>query len=253
LTGLDAAAAPPDEGGEQSRLPWTWWKAILDIAIITITASLVAAALASALLPAVYGAIFPNLKFYEQEWARYVIVWGLWFLIETWIIVKWIIWRGLLTRLLPLGPLRTTPQKAFTLTGLAIAAGLAIGYPFEFFFPEALAKDAEVYPYLMSSPMGWAVFTLGVVVAPISEEVTFRGFAQSVFAATRLGFWGASGLSSLLWSLIHVYSVPGTVVVFLTGLILSLLLRATNSLIPCIFAHAGINFVLFVFYPEGAV
>jgi CAAX protease family protein len=84
-----------------------------------------------------------------------------------------------------------------------------------------------------------AVVGLG---APFSEELLFRGFLLSALARTRLGFWGAAVITSLLWTAMHVgYSAVGLAEVLLIGLFLSWLLWRTGSLRVAIFCHAAYN------------
>src|SRR5262245_42557652 len=78
--------------------------------------------------------------------------------------------------------------------------------------------------------------------APLSEELLFRGFLLSALARTRLRFWGAAVVSSLLWTAMHLgYSAVGLAEVFLIGLFLSWLLWRTGSLRVAIFCHAAYN------------
>lgn len=49
----------------------------------------------------------------------------------------------------------------------------------------------------------WLLVVAMVVVAPIYEEVMFRGFMWVGLAKSQLGFWGASVLTSLVFALIH--------------------------------------------------
>jgi membrane protease YdiL (CAAX protease family) len=78
--------------------------------------------------------------------------------------------------------------------------------------------------------------------APLSEELLFRGFLQSALAKSRLGFWGAALVSTLLWAAMHAgYSLVGLAEVFLIGLLLSWLLWRTGSLRVTIFCHGLYN------------
>lgn len=87
---------------------------------------------------------------------------------------------------------------------------------------------------------------LTCVVAPICEEMLFRGF---IFTSLRnwRGPWPAAVLTALIFGLVHVASAPGVDLLPLAalGLILCLLYRATGSLYPCIAAHAINNSIAF--------
>jgi membrane protease YdiL (CAAX protease family) len=79
---------------------------------------------------------------------------------------------------------------------------------------------------------------LAVIVAPLEEELMFRGFLLSALAQTRLGFWGAALVSTALWTALHEYSVLGLAKVFALGLLFSWLLWRTGSLRVTVFCHA---------------
>lgn len=94
----------------------------------------------------------------------------------------------------------------------------------------------------LRSPFWWAVIVAAVVMAPIWEEVTFRGFLLSALAKTRLGYWPAAVLSATVWTLLHIgYSWPGLVSVFLAGLGLSWVMLRTGSMRAVVAAHAVVN------------
>ncbi|HEX4280643.1 MAG TPA: CPBP family intramembrane glutamic endopeptidase, partial [Solirubrobacteraceae bacterium] len=87
---------------------------------------------------------------------------------------------------------------------------------------------------------------LTCVVAPISEEILFRGF---IFTALRNwhGTLPAALLTGLLFGGVHVGSAPLLDLVPLAGLGfgLCLLYRYTGSLYPCIVTHSLNNSVAF--------
>ncbi len=88
------------------------------------------------------------------------------------------------------------------------------------------------------------------VVAPLTEEVFFRGF---VFGALRdrVGVWGAIALSALIFAAAHLqpYALPA---LFALGALLAWLYQLTGSLWPGIVMHSTINTVaLLVLYFVG--
>ena len=88
-----------------------------------------------------------------------------------------------------------------------------------------------------------AAFLLIVMVAPVAEEMFFRGFLLPVFVG-RWGFvWGATFVS-LLFSASHL--MPGVLVpVFVSGLLFAWLYRRTGSLWNCCLAHGAQNALAF--------
>ncbi|MFO7917472.1 MAG: type II CAAX endopeptidase family protein [Anaerolineae bacterium] len=85
---------------------------------------------------------------------------------------------------------------------------------------------------------------LGSVVAPVAEEIFFRGF----FYAGLRGRWGTVwGMiaSSLLFALVHLS--PGVFLpIFLMGMVLAFVYTYSGSLWPSIFLHGVINAMAFI-------
>lgn len=94
----------------------------------------------------------------------------------------------------------------------------------------------------LSSPYWLAVVVAAVVLAPLWEEIAFRGFLLSAFAKSRLGFWPAAMLSVGLWTALHIgYSWPGLASVFLAGIGMSWIMLRTGSMRAVVVAHAVVN------------
>ena len=86
-------------------------------------------------------------------------------------------------------------------------------------------------------------FFLLVVLAPIAEEVFFRGFLLPVFV-DRWGVARGMAFVSLLFGISHVY--PGVIVqAFVSGMLLAWLYRRTGSLWNCCLAHGAQNALAF--------
>jgi membrane protease YdiL (CAAX protease family) len=88
---------------------------------------------------------------------------------------------------------------------------------------------------------------LVVVLAPITEELMFRGLLLRSFLR-RMSFWPAALLSTLLFSLFHVFQVDtllGAVTLALSVAVLGLgncfVVRITGRLTPAIMVHATFN------------
>jgi membrane protease YdiL (CAAX protease family) len=87
---------------------------------------------------------------------------------------------------------------------------------------------------------------LTCVVAPICEEILFRGFIFSALRNWR-GTWPAAILTGLAFGGVHAGSAPAADLIPLAalGFGLCLLYRATGSLYPCIAAHSLNNSLAF--------
>jgi len=86
------------------------------------------------------------------------------------------------------------------------------------------------------------LFLLGVtVVAPVCEELLFRGFLFRVLADSRLGVAGAIALTALVWAALHTdKSWAGMAATFFTGLAWGWLRWRTQSTLATIAVH-GLN------------
>lgn len=94
----------------------------------------------------------------------------------------------------------------------------------------------------------WLLAAFGTLVAPLVEEVIFRGF---IFGAVEVA-WGprtAVWITSLLFATIHVPQLRGgaaqVLAIFLVGLVLSWIRGRTGSLAPPYFVHLAYNATMF--------
>lgn len=84
---------------------------------------------------------------------------------------------------------------------------------------------------------------LGAIVAPVVEEIFFRGF---LFAAIRKthSFWIAASISGLIFGTVHL--VPDAIVSLgAAGFLWAWLRERTGSIWPCIAAHVVNNAIYF--------
>jgi membrane protease YdiL (CAAX protease family) len=82
-----------------------------------------------------------------------------------------------------------------------------------------------------------------VVVAPIGEEILFRGFLFRGWHRSDKDAWAVIIVIALLWALIHLqYDLYDMAQVFAYGLLLGWLRWKTGSTILTILLHGLINF-----------
>ena len=110
--------------------------------------------------------------------------------------------------------------------------GLALGITEEDDLPEELGVDGSTTALV-------AVSLLVCVLAPIAEELFFRGFCFTALRRT-LGMLPAAALTGIIFGAIHL---GGTEIEFIVplmvfGFLLCLLYVWTDSLLPCIVLHA---------------
>lgn len=96
-------------------------------------------------------------------------------------------------------------------------------------------------------PQNWtlAYIFVAVVMAPVVEEVAFRGIAFGALVARGLSPVGTVVLSSFVFAFSHMqYSVPAMIVVFLTGIGFALLRLFSGTVVVPIIAHMSANGVI---------
>jgi membrane protease YdiL (CAAX protease family) len=144
--------------------------------------------------------------------------------------------------------LRLTPF--WRAVGLMVLAFVAF-YLFTVIWSELIQNEAkDKVLEKLGSKEGAALLiasaALTCVVAPICEEMLFRGF---IFTSLRnwKGPWPAAVLTALIFGAVHATSAPAVDLLPLAGLgfALCLLYRATGSLYPCIAVHAINNSIAF--------
>jgi len=83
-----------------------------------------------------------------------------------------------------------------------------------------------------------------VVLAPINEELLFRGLMFGGLSSTRLGWIGAAVITSAIWAVIHVqYDWIYIAIIFVGGLILAAARQMSQSVILCIAMHSVWNLI----------
>lgn len=128
-----------------------------------------------------------------------------------------------------------------------VVFGFAVGTLVQWLWPQSSQADTQLMLQLTHSPASWLIFTAAVVMAPLQEELIFRGFLFSALARSRwLGFIGATLLTSLGWAAIHGYSITGDATIFLLGLLLSFILWRTGSTRVTMACHGCYNALAFV-------
>ena len=137
------------------------------------------------------------------------------------------------------------PRRSEILFGIACMAALLIAFDLL-----TLALGREVVPPFMReayisarSSNALVLFFIAVVaVAPITEEIAFRGFLFRGLSATWLGVAGTTVLTSAAWAMMHVqYDWVQLTQIFLIGLLLGWLRWASGSTLLTILLHMLAN------------
>ncbi len=138
-----------------------------------------------------------------------------------------------------------TPRRSEILFGVACMAALLVALDLL-----TLAFGRDVVPAIMVKMYTSAraanalvlFFAAVVVVAPVVEEIVFRGFLFRGLSATRLGVAGTIVLISAMWAVIHVqYDWMQLGQIFVIGLLLGWLRWASGSTVLTILLHMLAN------------
>jgi membrane protease YdiL (CAAX protease family) len=110
------------------------------------------------------------------------------------------------------------------------------------------------YAWIREMPLGdfVLIFLVGAVLAPISEEIFFRGLVFRPYLLTH-GPLTAYAASGILFGLLHL-NLEALVPIIVLALALAWLYQVTGSILPGILAHAinnGFAFVALYFLPPG--
>lgn len=99
-------------------------------------------------------------------------------------------------------------------------------------------KSSDVYSDISPNFL-LAMSTIGVVAAPFSEEIFFRGFLQPVFIKKFGKILGIFCVCSIfaLSHVIYIENIAAFLEIIFVGIILSVIKETSNSLIPCMIAH----------------
>ena len=135
--------------------------------------------------------------------------------------------------------------RAFRLSSVGLGCGLML---LSFLFNAAyglflaqfgLRTQVDLIPVFAELSYPLILFIAGAVIAPLVEELFFRGF---VFAGlrTRYGWQRAALISALLFALIHLQPTA-FLPIFLLGLIFAVLYQYSGSLWPAILMHFATN------------
>jgi len=145
-----------------------------------------------------------------------------------------------------LGLRPTRLSRAVWLVLLLLLAFLVLNVIWSAVFHTGKEKLLEQLGTRQSTVLLLLSAVLTCVIAPVSEEVLFRGYVFSALRNWR-GTWPAAVITGGTFGAVHLGSAPTVDLVPLAalGFGLCLLYRATGSLYPCIAAHSLNNSLAF--------
>jgi membrane protease YdiL (CAAX protease family) len=107
-----------------------------------------------------------------------------------------------------------------------------------------IPKELPIDSYFRTPAEAWALGILRVTLAPLMEELFFRGFLYPVLAR-RLGVLFAVLITALGFALLHgaqlMFSWGPVLVIFLVGLVLTIVRAKTDSVAAGVIIHMAYN------------
>jgi membrane protease YdiL (CAAX protease family) len=111
-----------------------------------------------------------------------------------------------------------------------------------------IPKSLPIDQYLRSASAAYALAVFGIFVAPLVEELFFRGFLYPALARP-LGVGGATAITAGSFALLHsqqlAHAWAPLLILFAVGTVLTLVRAVTKSVATCVLIHMGYNFSLF--------
>lgn len=137
---------------------------------------------------------------------------------------------------------------AFVTVGFALALALA---PFESGLEKVAPspKQLPIDQMFSSTAAAYAMALFGTFWAPVIEELFFRGFLYPVLAR-RLGVFVSVLLTAIAFAALHgaqlAQAVAPLAVIFIVGLVLTIVRARTKSVASSMLVHMGYNGALFL-------
>jgi uncharacterized protein len=127
----------------------------------------------------------------------------------------------------------------YALTGLVLSVGLQL---LAHLLP--IPKELPIDSFFRTPAEAWALSILSVTLAPLMEELFFRGFLYPVLARC-LGLPAAVLLTALGFAALHCaqlgFAWGPVLVIFMVGLVLTIVRAQTNSVAAGVLIHMAYN------------
>ena len=142
------------------------------------------------------------------------------------------------------------PRIRDAIVGITALSGLLlIKYGLAYYNGGVLIMPADLEKYQSASSAGVVplLFVAMVVVAPLGEELVFRGFLFRGFSATRIGTVGAIAITTALWTAMHLnYGLAGMIFITILGVLFGWIRARSQSVLLTWLLHGMTNLTLLV-------
>jgi membrane protease YdiL (CAAX protease family) len=132
-----------------------------------------------------------------------------------------------------------SPAITIALSVMLVGAGLVFNYAYgAFVFPDVEMQDQvrKMFAAIPKTPANWVLlFATVAVIAPLLEELLFRGLLQNSLS-NRMPIWAAIAISSAIFAAIHMqlYAFPALMAL---GAVFGYIYHKTGSLRVTILLH----------------
>ncbi len=124
---------------------------------------------------------------------------------------------------------------------LVLAAFLVLSDGVSYLLHQPMVPPFMVDAYKTASSLPALLFAI-VIVAPIFEEIFFRGFLFQGIRYSQLGPIGAIGITAFLWAVIHLqYDIYGITSIFALGLLFGIARLKTESIHLLMVMHSIVS------------
>ncbi len=131
---------------------------------------------------------------------------------------------------------------------MCILAGIGLQLVIDFFlnivamvFPGAMGDYSELIETVGIGEMTWVSFLATVILAPVSEELLFRGLTLRFLRSAGVKFAIANVIQALLFGILHMNLVQG-IYAFVVGLVLGYVAGKCRTVFLPILLHLCFNF-----------
>ena len=145
-----------------------------------------------------------------------------------------------------------TPGKDRVLGAIATGVGLALASGlFESLFSRWVPKSLPIDKYFSDTHTAYLLAVFGVAVAPLVEELFFRGFLYPALARP-LGIQVSVVLTAAGFAVVHQGQLAHAWVpltwLFIVGAVLTVVRARTKSVATCVIIHVTYNLTLFALF-----
>jgi membrane protease YdiL (CAAX protease family) len=142
------------------------------------------------------------------------------------------------------------PASKLVYGALAGGAGLGLGSELlSAALHRWIPKSLPIDQYFRTTSAAYALAVFGIFVAPLVEELFFRGFLYPALARP-LGVLPAIGITAGSFALLHsqqlAHAWAPLLILFAVGTALTVVRAVTKSVATCVLIHMGYNFTLFM-------